>query len=167
MAGTCRNWIVIGVGNPDRGDDAAGRAASRILRDTLPKSIEVAEHEGEAAALLARLQDVDAAFLIDALSSGAPPGTISRFDVVAAPLPQEMFALSTHGFGVGEAIELARALNHLPPRCIIYGIEGASFAPGAALSRPVEIAVADVAERLRNEICEGHKERHRPCMKSR
>jgi hypothetical protein len=54
-------------------------------------------------------------------------------------------------------VELGRALNHLPPRCVIYGIVGASFSRGAALSRPIEIAVADVAERLRNEICEGHK----------
>lgn len=152
MAGTRRTCIVLGVGNPDRGDDAAGRAVARILRDTLPKDIEVVEHGGEATALLARLQAVDAAFLIDASSSGAPPGTTRRFDAAAAPLPQSIFGLSTHGFSVGEAVELARALGQLPPRCVVYGIEGGSFTPGAALSRPVEMAIADVAERLRSEI---------------
>jgi hydrogenase maturation protease len=159
MAGTRCNCIVLGVGNPDRGDDAAGRAVARILRDTLPKDIEVAEHGGEATALLARLQDVDAAFLIDASSSGASPGTIRRLDAAASPLPQSIFGLSSHGFSVAEAVELARALGQLPPRCIVYGIEGGTFALGAALSRPVEVAVADVAERLRSDIGEDTKKK--------
>ncbi len=158
MAGTCRNCIVLGIGNPDRGDDGAGRVVARILGNRLHENIEVVEHDGEATSLLARLQDAEAAFLVDACSSGAPPGTIRRFDAAVEPLPQAIFGLSTHGFSVGEAVELARALGQLPPRCIVYGIEGGSFAPGAALSPPVEMAVIDLAERLRSEISENIKE---------
>ncbi len=144
--------IVLGVGNPDRGDDAAGRWVARLLRGRLPDDVEVAEHDGEATSLLVRFGGVAAAFLVDGCSSGALAGTVRRFDVSAAPLPQAAFGLSTHGFGLAEAIELARTLALLPTHCIVYAIEGESFEVGASLSLPVATAVADVARRLGAEI---------------
>ena len=48
-----------------------------------------------------------AVYLVDACVSGAPPGTIHRFDATAAPLPDLGSGLSTHGFGAPVAIELA------------------------------------------------------------
>jgi hydrogenase maturation protease len=144
--------IVIGIGNPDRGDDGAGRAVARRLRDLLPPSIEVCEEGGEAAALLAMLDGAAAAFLIDACASGAPAGTVHRFDTSVTTLPRAVFALSSHGIGVAEAIELARALGQLPPHCVVYAIEGASFKHGAALSTPVSQAVAGVVRRLYGEL---------------
>jgi len=70
----------------------------------------------------------------------------------AATLPRHAFGLSTHGLGLAEAIELARALGALPPRCVVYAIEGASFEAGAPLTPAVSDAVADVALRLEAEI---------------
>jgi hydrogenase maturation protease len=147
-----RNRIVIGIGNPDRGDDAVGRAVARRLRGVLPGDVEVVEADGEATDLIARLDGKAEAWLVDACASGAAAGTVRRFDVGAGPLPQDAFGVSTHGFGLGEAIELAQALGQLPRRCIVYAVEGASFEIGAALTAPVADAVADVAERLRAEI---------------
>lgn len=144
--------IVLGIGNPERGDDAAGRNVARLLRGMLPAEVEVAEHDGEATALLTRLDGAQAAFLVDACGSGAQVGTVRRFDVSMAPLPHGALGLSTHGFGPAEAIELARALGQLPPRCIVYAIEGASFEAGAPLSPPVATAVAQVAQRICAEI---------------
>lgn len=144
--------IVLGIGNPDRGDDAAGRAVARQLRGFSPTNIEVIEHDGEGATLLTQFDGAAVAFVVDASASGAPPGTIRRFDVSAAPLPDLAFGLSTHGFGLAMAIELARTLGQLPPQCIIYAIEGASFEMGAPLSAPVQAAVAEVARRLLAEI---------------
>jgi hydrogenase maturation protease len=47
---------------------------------------------------------------------------------------------------------LARALRRLPPRLIIYGIEGKTFAAGVGLSRAVEEAVAQVVIQVRQEV---------------
>jgi len=118
----------------------------------LPAGIEVAELHGEATAILACLDGAAAAYLVDACATGAPAGTVRRFDVVARPLPQAAFGLSTHGFGLIEAIELARALGELPPRCIVYAVEGQSFETGAPLSTPVEAAVVTLARELIAEI---------------
>jgi len=152
------NRIVLGIGNRDRGDDAAGPAVARLLRSVLPADIEVVEHSGEAGALLGLIEGATEAYLVDACASGAPAGTVQRFDAQSAALPQGMFGLSTHAFGLAEAIELGRALGQLPPRCVIYAIEAGSFEAGASLSPPVAAAVAEVAVQLRAEIG-GHEPR--------
>lgn len=146
--------IVIGIGNPERGDDAAGRAVARQLYGTLPADVAVEELDGEATALLAAFAGVDTAFLIDACASGMPAGTIHCLDLREASLPQAAATMSSHGLGVAEAIELARALGQLPPRCIVYAIEGRRFDTGARLSPAVRKAVGDVARRLRAELAE-------------
>jgi len=43
---------VIGVGNPWRGDDAAGLAVARLLRGTVSPEVEVLEREGEPTGLV-------------------------------------------------------------------------------------------------------------------
>jgi hydrogenase maturation protease len=149
---TARQPLVLGIGNPDRGDDGAGIAVVRLLRRMLPEAVEVAEHAGEAASLLARFDGVAAAILVDACAGSGPAGRVWRFDVALAPLPRRAFGLSTHGFGLAEAIELARTLGRLPPCCIVYAIEGQSFATGAPLSSPVTTAVDDVARRIAAEL---------------
>lgn len=154
MTNRRRRRIVLGIGNSDRGDDAAGRAVVRLLRGTPPDGVELIEQDGEATALLTYLEGAATAFVVDACSSGAPPGTVQRFDVGTGPLPHATFGLSTHGFGLAEAIELARALGQLPPRCVVYAIEGSSFEAGAPLSASVAAAVATVAARLRTEIAD-------------
>jgi len=143
---------VLGLGNPARGDDAAGRFVARRLRVEPPVGVEIVESEGEATALLDEIDGAAAVYLVDACVSGAPPGAIHRFDATAAPLPDLGSGLSTHGFGVSVAIELARALDRLPLRCVLYAIEGGSFDLGAPLSPPVAEAVAEVVRRLRAEI---------------
>ncbi|MGD9656844.1 MAG: hydrogenase maturation protease [Methylocystis sp.] len=146
-----RRIIALCVGNPQRGDDAVGRAVARALRASR-RDVEIIEEEGEATRLLARLEGADAAFIVDACRSGAAPGVIRRFDIGKGPLPQTAFGASTHGFGLVEALELARALGVLPGRCVVYAIEGANFALGAPLSPQVAAAVDIVADRLRSDI---------------
>ncbi|HLK82440.1 MAG TPA: hydrogenase maturation protease [Xanthobacteraceae bacterium] len=152
MANDHPRCIVFGIGNADRGDDAAGPAVARQLRMLLLRGVKIIEHGGEATALVAQMDGAEAVFLIDACASGAPPGTIHRFDVAAAPVPDVALGLSTHSGGLAMAVELARALGQLPRRCIIYAIEGASFEIGAPLSPPAAAGVAAVACRVRAEI---------------
>jgi hydrogenase maturation protease len=143
---------VLGIGNADRGDDAAGPAVARRLRSLQSTGIVVIEHGGEATALIMQMDGAERVFLIDACVSGARPGTIRRFDVGAAPVPAAVLGLSSHGFGVAAAVELARALGQLPRQCVIYTIEGASFEIGARLSPQVAAAIAEVAGQVRAEI---------------
>lgn len=143
---------VIGIGNDYRQDDAAGRIVARRLKTWAPPGTEILEETGEGTALLETWRGAKDVFLIDAVQSGAPPGTLHRIDVSTQPLPASLFRHSTHAFGIAEAVELARVLHQLPPRLIIYGIEGERFDAGVGLSPAVEKAVAEVEARLRQEI---------------
>ncbi len=147
-----RSGLVIGIGNLDRGDDGVGRAVARALRDLVPPETEVVETDGDATTLLALLEDTVRAVVIDASASGAPPGTIRRFDVGIRALPHLRGSMSTHGMGLEEAIELARALGSVPPVCLVYAIEGASFDTGATLSPAVAAAIIEVAARVAEDI---------------
>ncbi len=144
--------LLIGIGNLDRGDDGAGRAVAKALRETASDDLRVVEHDGEATGLLALLAEVATAVIVDASASGAAPGTVRRFDVAASPLPADSSRMSSHGLGLVDAVELARQLGQLPPRCIVYAIEGGDFRIGALLSPAVAEAVVRVAALLRDEI---------------
>ncbi len=135
--------ILIGVGNELRGDDAAGLEVARRLG--------ALECEAEPTALMAAWEGAEDVVLVDALSSGGEPGTVRRFDASAGELPEGFAGASTHGFGLGETIALARALATLPARVVVYGIEGADFRQGAGLSPAVAAAVDEVAALIERE----------------
>jgi hydrogenase maturation protease len=145
--------LVIGVGNPYRGDDAVGLIVVERLKDQPAlKNVTLLEQSGEGAALMEAWRGADAVILVDAVSSGSVPGTIHRLDVSQRAIPANFFSYSTHAFGLAEAIELARALNELPPRLVVYGIEGGNFAPGIDLSPEVEPAALAVIGLIEQEI---------------
>lgn len=143
---------MIGVGNPERGDDGAGREVARRLRAIGFVGTRIVEADGEATALLASMEKASSVFLIDACVSGAPPGSVRRVDLARSPLPEARYGVSSHGFGLAEAIALGAALGALPPRCVLYAIEGEGFEVGAPLSKAVSDAVGQVVEGLSGEI---------------
>ena len=144
---------MIGVGNPDRGDDAVGRAVVRHLRRQGGVVAELVEHPGEATGLMALLQAAGTTVIVDAaVSETAPPGTLRRIDAGAGPLPSDLATLSSHGLGLAQAIELARALGVLPARCILVAVEARSFGTGEPLSPEVAAAVGPAADLVRAEL---------------
>jgi hydrogenase maturation protease len=139
---------VIGVGNPLRGDDAAGLLVARRVRELAGAEMEVVELEGEPARLLDAWEGAELALVVDAVSSGGVPGETMRFDVSEEPLPRAATAASTHALGLRDVVELGRALGRLPARLIIFGIEGAGFETGAPPSAAVMSAADVVAEAI-------------------
>jgi hydrogenase maturation protease len=149
---------VIAIGNEMRGDDAVGPCVLRqlgapdgdVALETLP---------GDGTHVMEAFQDAEKVILVDAVRSGGRPGTIYRFDAAAGAVPASFFHYSTHAFGLAEAVEMARALNTLPPEVVIFGVEGSSFGAGEPLSPEVRRAVAEVASRIAAEIAPAHPNR--------
>jgi hydrogenase maturation protease len=144
--------LVIGIGNAWRRDDAAGLEVARRLRAPALAGVSIDEREGEPAGLLEAWDGAESVLVVDAVSSGASPGTVYRFDAGAAPLPAATFGHSTHALGLAEAVELGRALGRLPERLIVYGIEGERFDAGAGLSPAVDGAVDGLCDKLQAEF---------------
>lgn len=143
---------LIGIGNRFRRDDGAGLEVVRRLRLAHPPGVRLIEEEGDPASLIEAWSSVDEALVIDGISSGSAPGRLHRFDVTDAPLPAEIFNRSTHSLGLPEAIELARELDRLPTRLIVYAIEGESFETGEGLSDPVQKTVEKLVLDLYHEL---------------
>jgi hydrogenase maturation protease len=147
-----RQSLIICVGNPWRRDDGAGPAIAQRLRAMKLPNVAIDELSGEGAALIEAWKDATDVIVIDAARSGGAPGTIHRFDATSARIPSGFFHYSTHAFSVAEAVELARALDQLPPRLILFGIEGCDFTAGKKISPEVSAAIDELAARIRNEL---------------
>ena len=144
--------LVIGVGNDYRSDDGIGLTIVRTLKAKELPEILCLESGGDGISLMETWSNAHKVILIDAISSGAQPGIIYRFDALAQSIPASYAFSSTHAFGVAEAIQLARTLDQLPASLIVYGIEGKKFAAGTELSPEIEHAVSEVVERVRREV---------------
>ena len=147
-----RQILVIGLGNDYRGDDAVGRVVTRRLKAIGADNVRVVEESGEGAALIEAWKGADFVIVIDAAYSGGAPGSIHRFDAESQPIPSRFFHYSTHAFSIAEAVELARALNQLPAKLVVYGIEGKTFDAGAGLSLEVEGAAAELVSWVEEEL---------------
>ena len=147
-----RKVLVIGVGNEYRHDDAAGLIVARQLKAHTHPLWQVHEQSGEATALMQLWGDAECVIVIDAVQSGAPPGTVHTFDATPQSLPARMFRGSSHLFGLTQAIELSRMLRQLPPKFIVYGIEGEKFEPGIGISISVLNGIMGLVEIIRPAV---------------
>ncbi|MDF1851995.1 MAG: hydrogenase maturation protease [Verrucomicrobiales bacterium] len=150
--------VLIGIGNEFRGDDAVGRILVRRLAALELPGLEIRESSGECFSLMELWTDAERVILVDALQSGSAPGTIRRIDASTESIPADLVQqCSTHSLSLLEAVEMARALEKLPPEVLIYGIEGHRFEPGEELSPEVAQAVDEAFEQIQRECVIAHE----------
>lgn len=139
--------VVIGYGNPLRGDDQIGWLVATQLREALAGDVSgdveiISCHQltPELADILSR---VEQAIFIDACE-GPLAGTVSRQMVVAAP---ERAASFTHNLDPGTLLALAQALfGKVPLSADILTVAAESFDYTEALSPPVAAALPLIVE---------------------
>ncbi len=136
--------LVIGLGNPDRGDDAVGvQVARRVAAERL--DVRVLELDDPSEALEAWAA-ADTVVIADAVASGGDPGDIHVVDAVARTLPAGRWAAGgTHALGLAAVVELGRALGRLPRRLVLVGVEAGRFDHGTPMSDAVAAAVPGAA----------------------
>ncbi len=138
--------LVVGLGSPDRGDDAVGPVVARRLAALRLPAVQVVERE-DPTSLIDLWSNRDLAIVVDAAYSEGIPGTLIVLEsgVGCAPLPDDAWNRTgrggTHAFGLAAAVELSRALNRLPRRLVLIGIEAGRLGHGEPLSTPVSAAV--------------------------
>ena len=136
--------LLIGVGNPDRGDDGAGRAVARRLLARNDCALKVRECTGEATSLMSEWTGFDDVVLVDACRGAGPAGSVHRIGPDDVERVARLQHASTHSLGVAAAIGLARALGTLPRRLVIYAIEARHSSEGEGLSPDVDHGVHEV-----------------------
>ena len=144
--------VVIGVGNEYRRDDGAGLAVVSSLRDRVPPGVELVLTDGEPTRLIEAWTGTALAVVVDAVRADPPrPGRVHRF-VLDRPLTGATRTASSHGFGLGDAIRLALALDRMPGQLIVHAIEAADLTLGTGLTPPVAAAVDEVAGAVLSDL---------------
>jgi hydrogenase maturation protease len=140
--------VVVGMGSEYRRDDGAGPAvAVQVARraDGVADLGPIAD----PLDLLGLWDDADLAVVVDAVHSGAEPGTVQLIEIGTGPdggsHGEPSSVSSTHGIGLAGVLRLARAVDRAPKRVVVVGIEGEDFGQGAGLSPAVVRAVPRAA----------------------
>ena len=138
-AGDGPTVVVAGFGTEYRRDDGVGVAVAARLAGR--PGVEDIGPVADPLDLLGRWDDADLAVVVDALRSGAAPGTLRTIELPSGLPEKGSGATSTHGIGLAGVVRLARAVGRAPGRVVVVGVEGADFGQGTGLSPQVEAAV--------------------------
>lgn len=157
--------LVVCLGNDLVGDDGAGLAVhDRLASRPLPAGARLARLGLGGLALLELMDGEDLMVVVDAVALGGAVGTLhvregERLPGAARP------AVSAHGIGVTEALEVARLLepSRVPRRVVLVGIEGRRFDElGTGLTPVVAEAVPAAAATVEALLREANPWRETP-----
>ncbi|MGI6417171.1 MAG: hydrogenase maturation protease [Thermoguttaceae bacterium] len=135
--------LVLGLGNWIVSDDSVGlRVAAELAKVLADRDdVEVSEDYWGGLRLMERLVGYDRAIVIDAISTGAAPGTIHHLTPDAIPTQR---SASAHDMNLPTALELGRQAGlELPPNheILLVGIEAQDILTFADECTP-EVAAA-------------------------
>ncbi|MFB3787553.1 MAG: hydrogenase maturation protease [bacterium] len=135
--------LIIGYGNPLRGDDGAGWRAARLLEERVrnPEVTVLARHQ-LTPELADNLRAADRAIFIDA-SAAQPPGTFVWREIQPRRAAPEWLS---HDCDPPALLALAGALYGLCPQAYVVEIGGADFSYRDRLSPLVEERMAEVVD---------------------
>ncbi len=134
------------------GDDRLGWRILEILEPELSaRGVECRACLNPGGELLDMLAGMSRVILLDAVLSGAPPGSLHRYSGQA--LLGGRPTLSTHGLDLPTLLSLAKAMNCWPAELWFYGLEldpaSLRTPPDAPFSPAVEQGIQTLAAELR------------------
>jgi hydrogenase maturation protease len=152
--------LILGLGNPLVSDDSIGLRVVEALKPLLADrpDVEVSEDYWGGLRLMERMIGFDRAIIIDAICSGAPPGTIHRLTPESISTQR---SASAHDVNLPTALEFGRTAGASLPKnedILLVGIEaediltfGERCTPAVEASIPRAVgAVMEALEDLQN-----------------
>ena len=142
---------IFGIGSPF-GDDRAGWEVAQALAHSFdPSLVSVTMHDRPGAKLVAMMHGAQCVVLVDAVKSGAVPGTLHRLEGQAIQRAVAGYT-STHGFGLAEALQLAEKLGDIPPHIVLWGIEIETAAIREEVGSIVRDALPGLIKAVEDEV---------------
>jgi hydrogenase maturation protease len=147
--------VVAGIGSEYRRDDGAGLAVAAQVAELVGGVTDLGAI-ADPLDLLGLWDGADLAVVVDAVRSGAEPGTVRLVELDTAsgpePLGEASRTTSTHGIGLTDVFRLAQAVGTAPGRVVVVGIEGSEFGQGTGLSRAVARSVPHATRQVADLI---------------
>lgn len=148
--------LILGLGNSLRGDDGAGPAVVAALsRMDLPPQVELLDGGTPGLETVLLLQGYERVIIIDAADMGLEPGEWRRFtpDTAEIKSSENKLTGTLHAAGLAEALVLAAALDVLPERLLIFGVQPGQIDWSMDLTEPLKAALPHLIDALIEEIC--------------
>ncbi len=136
--------LVVGLGNPILGDDGVGwRVAEQVRVHSDHPDVAVLCLSLGGLALMEHLVGYRRVMIVDAMTTGAPAGTLHRLDARKMDELHVQHTASVHDLSLSSALAMGRELGlDLPAEIHVVGVEAApEFEFGEVLSEPVDRAI--------------------------
>lgn len=144
--------VILGVGNLLLSDEGVGvHVAHELMKMDLPPEVSVVEGGTDGFRLLNVITEADRVIVIDAVRSGATPGSVYRFDVNDIRSVPPGFMTSVHQVGILEVIELSDLIGKTP-RATVIGVEPKSLEMSMELSPEVKEKIPRIIELVLEEV---------------
>ena len=148
--------LIIGYGNPLRGDDGVGPRAAELLADgggatppLLPDGVQVLVCHQLTIELAPQIAEADRLILIDARAPTGEPGSIEQ--CILTPAIPDSSSLTHHVDAQG-LLAAAQMLYGHAPETVLFTVSGGSFDCGEALTPAVAAALPDLLARIRQAV---------------
>ena len=146
-ARTRRGTVVIGLGNPLLADDGLGlEIVSRLARtyDCGP-DVDLEDGGTWGMNLLPMLEQAERVLFIDAIRTGAAPGTVQRID--GESIPRQLgLKLSPHQVDLQDLVAVATLRGTFPSVAVAIGVEPEIVETRPGLSASVAARIDDVLD---------------------
>ena len=151
--GTPSGTLVLGLGNPMRGDDGVGiRVIQSLAGQALPDGVEVVDGGTQGLGIVSLMEGRQRVIVVDAANVGKAPGEFVCFPPADAHLLGDDPHLSIHDAGLRDALLLAQVLQVLPDEVLIVGVQPAHLDWEDDLSPEVEAAVPQIVGYILDEL---------------
>jgi hydrogenase maturation protease len=144
--------VVIGIGNLLRCDDGAGVHVVNFLKSTNTK-VDAHDLTMGSIDIIELIRGYDRAYIIDAIKTGAEPGTVFKINIHHNEEPPVIH--SSHGVDLFTTLKLAEELypEELPNEIIVFGIEAQDLITlNMECTEPVRKGVEQVAQYIQNHL---------------
>ncbi len=143
MPGESPHILVIGYGNPGRGDDAAGWLVAEAIERQWGNAVEVQTLHQLDVVIAEQLSDFDLVVFVDAEITDAPNGrSLARIS------PSDELQDVTHTITPQSVLGLGRSLYNVEPEAYLTGVYGHRFDFGAEITketaRDIKRAVSEI-----------------------
>lgn len=144
-----------GIGSVLLGDDAVGPYVVGLLEAgyRFDDRVTIADLGTPGLDLVAHLSGVDVLILVDSVSNGTSPGTVTLYrkeDILRdGPAPVRM---DPHSPALSESLLIAELAGEGPQEILLIGISGEQYEAGKKLSETVKRAANKVAELVVQEL---------------
>ena len=144
--------VIVGMGNPLLGDDAAGCLVAQGLEGTRGLHVILAEETPENCFCKILDAEPDVVVFVDAVALGAPPGSVAMLEAEALA----RYEPSTHRVPLGLVAEFVQRESGAD--VFVLGIQPRQVTLGSGLSTEVAVATESLLELFRrstpdSDIC--------------